>query len=348
MTLAILFGGSSFEHEISIVSAITLKKVLKKTALIFIFVDANREFYLIDSDKMTSKTFSSGAYKKAKKLTLEQKGFSFNAGLLGGRKALHFDTLLNLIHGRDGEDGKIAGMMEFYGINFIGPRVEASVLSYSKLNTKLLASLIGVDTLEYQLLYKDSNRSIDLKYPVIVKPVHLGSSIGVSIVRESSELDYALDVAFEFDEEVLVEPFIEGIAEYNLAGCKTDKWELSLIEEPQKEEFLDFDKKYRDFSRDARVKEAKIDNTLKDKIETAFKKIYNPLFLGSLIRCDFFVVGENIYLNEINPIPGSMANYLFEDFESLINRLSKALPKEKKISIDYRYIHSIQSAKGKA
>ena len=348
MSLAILFGGSSFEHEISIVSAITLKKVLSKTSLLFIFVDAKREFYLIDSANMTSKHFSSEAYKKSKKLSLEQGGFYILGGLFAGRKALEFDTLLNLIHGRDGEDGKIAGMMEFYGINFIGPRLEASVLSYSKLNTKLLASSLGIDTIDYQILYKDRDREINFDLPVIVKPVHLGSSIGVSIVKEQSELDYALDVAFEFDDEVLIEPFIEGIREYNLAGCKTDNWELSLIEEPQKEEFLDFDKKYRDFSREERVKEAKIDDKLKDKIESAFKKIYDPLFLGSLIRCDFFVQGENVYLNEINPIPGSMANYLFENFEALINRLSKALPKEKRISIDYRYIHSIQSAKGKA
>ena len=65
-------------------------------------------------------------------------------------------------------------------------------------------------------------------------------------------------------------------------------------------------------------------------------------------RCDFFVVDGEVLLNEINPIPGSMANYLFEDFEGMVQRLSKNLPKEQNISIDYQYIHSIQSAKGKA
>ncbi len=347
MTFAILFGGSSFEHEISIVSAITLKKVLKKNSLLFIFMDQEREFYLIDSQKMKSDTFSSGAYKKEKKLSLGKDGFSIGGFL--GSKALSFDVLLNLIHGRDGEDGKIAALMEFYGVSFIGPRLEASVLSYSKRHNKMLARELGIGVMEYRVLYRGGSREHDLDYPLIVKPDHLGSSIGVSVVRSAAELDYALDVAFELDDTVLLEPFVEGIREYNLAGCKTSLWELSLVEEPQKEELLDFDKKYRDFSRDERVREAVIDAGLKERLEEAFKKIYDPLFSGSLIRCDFFVVeGGEVYLNEINPIPGSMAHYLFEDFEGMLERLASHLPREKSIEIDYRYIHSIQSAKGKA
>jgi D-alanine-D-alanine ligase len=346
MTFAILFGGSSYEHEISIVSAITLKKVLKRAAVHFIFLDGEREFYLVEPEKMKSKTFSSGEYKKGKRLTLGKEGF-----LIGGllkSKPLSFDVLLNLIHGRDGEDGKIAALMDFYGISYIGPRLEASVLSYSKINTKLLAESLGIATLEYRVLRKGGERKVDLAYPVIVKPVHLGSSIGVSVVRSAEELEYALDVAFEFDEQVIVEPFVEGIREYNLAGCRTSVWELSLVEEPQKEEFLDFDKKYRDFSRESRVREAVIDAPLREELEEAFRRIYDPLFAGSVIRCDFFVIDGRVHLNEINPIPGSMANYLFEDFEAMLERLAGHLPKEKPIAIDYRYIHSIQSAKGKA
>ena len=346
MNIAILFGGSSFEHEISIVSAITMKKVLKKSTLTYIFVSDDRKFYLIDSDKIDSKLFSSGEYKKSKEFTLKQGGF-FIDGMFGS-KAVTFDGLLNLIHGRDGEDGKIASMMEFFNIPFISPRMEASALSYNKLYTKFLAQSLGVKTVAYEYLSKNDERKISMDFPVIIKPVRLGSSIGVSIVKEASELDYALDVAFEFDTDVIVEPFIEGVNEYNQAGCYTDKWELSIVEEPQKEAFLDFEKKYMDFSRDSQVLAAAIDEATKMKIQESFKKIYNPLFLGSIIRCDFFVVDGEVLLNEINPIPGSMANYLFDDFENMIKRLFKNLPKEQKISVDYQYIHAIQSAKGKA
>lgn len=346
MKLAILFGGSSFEHEISIVSAITMKKVLKQTTLTYIFVSSDRKFYLIDTEKLNSKLFSSGAYKKSKELTLKQQGF-FVDGIFGS-KEVECDVALNLIHGRDGEDGKIASLMTFFNIPFISPRMEASALSYNKLYTKLLATHLGVKTVPYQALSIDQSRDIDLEYPVIVKPVRLGSSIGVSIVREVSELDYALDVAFEYDTEVIIEPFIQGVKEYNQAGCYTDTWELSIIEEPQKETFLDFDKKYMDFSRDVQVQSAQIEEPLKLQLQESFKKVYGELFRGSIIRCDFFVVEGEVLLNEINPIPGSMANYLFDDFEAMVERLSRYLPEASNIAISYQYIDSIQKAKGKA
>ncbi len=344
MDIAILFGGSSYEHEISIVSAITVKKVLKNFNLSFIFCDANRDFYLIDSKDMKSNYFANGDYKKAKELTLIKNGFA-SKGFFG-LKRVDLGVILNLIHGRDGEDGKIASLLEFNKLDYISPRVDASVLSYNKLYTKLYAKSVGVDFVPYRVLNSTDNRDIELEYPVIIKPVRLGSSIGVSIVKEHSELDYALDVAFEFDNQVIIEPFIDGVLEYNQAGCKTDKFELSIIEEPNKEEFLDFDKKYLDFSRDGKVEDANIDRELRDNIQDSFKRVYGTLFEGAIIRCDFFVVNGKVLLNEINPIPGSMANYLFKDFSSMVERLSKNLPKEQDIKINYQYINSIQSAKG--
>jgi len=344
MNIAILFGGSSFEHEISIVSAITLKKVLKKSKLSFIFVDANREFYLIDSNNMKSNYFANSSYKKAKKLILK-KGFFCTEGMFG-LKEQNLGTVLNLIHGRDGEDGKIASLLEFNGIDYISPRVDASVLSYNKLYTKLYAESLGVKVVPYSVLNSSDSRDIELEYPVIIKPVRLGSSIGVSIVKSQDELDYALDVAFEFDNQVLIEPFIKGVLEYNQAGSKTAQFELSIVEEPNKEEFLDFEKKYLDFSRDSKVVDADISAKLKNSIQDSFKKVYGTLFEGAIIRCDFFVVDGEVLLNEINPIPGSMANYLFEDFEGMVSRLSAVLPQESAIKIDYSYINSIQSAKG--
>ena len=348
MKLAIIFGGSSYEHEISIVSAITVKGILKTIEPVFIFVDSNRDFYLIEKENMKSKYFSSKEYlKKAKKLSIIKGGFE-TKGLLKA-KSVDFDVALNLIHGRDGEDGKIASILEFFDIKYIGPRVEASVLSYNKLYTKWLAKHLSVPTIDFVTIKKgQSEYNIPFEYPVIVKPIRLGSSIGVSVVTEASKMDYALDVAFEFDNEVLIEPFIEGIKEYNLAGCYTDEWKLSILEEPQKDEFLDFDTKYLDFSRDGKIEEADVTNGVKDAIRDSFKKIYLPLFNGAIIRCDFFVKDREVYLNEINPIPGSMANYLFEDFENILKSVATNLHKEKNININYLYINNIQQAKGKA
>ncbi|MCK9338177.1 MAG: D-alanine--D-alanine ligase [Arcobacteraceae bacterium] len=341
--IAVFFGGMSYEHEISIVSAIAMKKVINQE-LVFVFVDPSREFYLIPNDKMRSTLFSTGEYKKEPKLELSQGGI-YKRGLFGKSK-VEFDVALNLIHGGDGEDGVIASLLNFFDIPFIGPRVEASVLSFNKYITKVYAQAIGVKTVDFIKINKNNRNITNPKYPMIIKPCRLGSSIGVSVVKNENELDFALDVAFEFDDDVIVEPFLNGVKEYNLAGALTRSGIVfSIVEEPQKVEFLDFEKKYLDFGRSETVTSADLSKELVESLQENFSKIYLPKFIGAIIRCDFFVVDGEVYLNEINPIPGSMANYLFEDFNSLISTLT--LPHNKKININYEYVNKIKSAKGK-
>jgi len=344
MKIAIVFGGSSYEHEISIVSSIAMKEVLKNE-LIYIFCDQNREFFEIPKKIIKSKLFSSGEYKKCDKLTLAKGGF-FKKSMLG-QKAIEFDVVLNLTHGGDGEDGVLASLFEFFSIPFIGPRVEACSVSSHKFLTKGYAASVDVKTIPYVFYTKGDAMSVT-NFPVIVKPVRLGSSIGVSIVKSQEELEYACDVAYEFDNAIIIEPFISGVKEYNLAGTKiNDEFVFSIIEEPQKVEFLDFDKKYLDFSRTSGAVEAPLEAFLQEKIKDSFKKLYNTLFEGSLIRCDFFVVDNEVYINEINSIPGSMANYLFSDFNTLLNSLAQNLPTRKTITINYEYVNKIHSCKGK-
>jgi len=345
LKLTILFGGASFEHEISIVSAITLKEKLKKFDLSFVFCDQDHTFYLIDPSKMKAITFSKAQHKKMPQLTLSNGGF-LEKKFLGTTE--HKATVLNLIHGADGEDGTIASLLDFYSIKYIGPRVNASVFSFDKRYTKWLCEARGIKTVDYEVMQANEHKNFSMNFPVIVKPASLGSSIGVSIVKDESEIDYALDVAYEYDKSVVVEPFIENVKEYNLAGYMANgKIVFSIVEEPHKEEFLDFEKKYMDFSRSEQVLQAEINEELEKKLQATFEKVYRNLFEGALIRCDFFVVDGEVYLNEINPIPGSMANYLFEDFSSAIETLGSSLPHAKRASVSYEYIHSISSAKGK-
>ena len=346
MKLTLLFGGASFEHEISIVSAITLKEKLEKHfELSFVFCDTDHSFYLIPDAMMQAKSFSGGAYKKEPQLTLARGRFEHKKML---KKIEVNGVVLNLIHGADGEDGTIASLLDFYDIKYIGPRTDASVFSYDKRYTKWLCQAKGINYIEYEVLYASEQKDVTFDFPLIVKPARLGSSIGVSVVKESEELDYALDVAYEFDEVVIVEPFVAGVKEYNLAGYVADgELHYSIVEEPQKQEFLDFEKKYMDFSRSQAVSKAEIDESLANKLKENFKNIYLDMFEGALIRCDFFVIDNEIYLNEINPIPGSMANYLFDDFPRAIERLASSLPHRKRAKIDYEYIHNISAAKGK-
>ncbi len=346
MRLACVFGGNSYEHEISIVSAIALKKVITREPL-FVFLDEGGEFWLIESANMKSTYFAKKEYKKAKQLFLQKGGF-FKKTFFG-LSEIEKVCVVNLAHGGDGEDGRLASMFDFYGVEYIGPRLEACVMSFNKLYTKFLGDICGVKTIEHILITKkDKDKKISLAYPLIVKPLRLGSSIGVSILKTQKETDYALDVAFEFDDAVIVEPFIENVREFNVAGAKV-KGEIvySNIEEPQKDGYLDFEKKYMDFSRTSEVDAAPIDEELATKLKEAFAKIYEFGFDGAIIRCDFFLVEGEIYLNEVNPIPGSLANYLFTDFNALLTNMERSLPHSRRVKVDYKYINDIKSAKGK-
>lgn len=345
MRLSLIFGGRSYEHEISIVSAISLAKKLDCIDH-FIFLDHQHQFYLIPQDKMRSDTFSKREYEQCKKLVLTQRDFLIPQFF--GFKKLKIQKVLSLVHGGDGEDGLLSSLLEFYQIPFIAPRKEACVLSYDKELTKIYAKSRGVKVLPFEVIFLQDPPKKLQNYPSILKPARLGSSIGVGIVKSQEEMDYCLDCAFEYDAKILVEPFIEGVKEYNLAGCKDDNGNFifSLIEEPQKGEFLDFENKYLDFSRTNQVSKAQISSDLEKSLQENFIKLYENCFEGSLIRCDFFVIEDEVYLNEINPIPGSMANYLFEDFKSVLEHL--ALPHRREINESYAYIHKIQKAKGKA
>ena len=346
MKIAIVFGGVSFEHEISIVSSIAMKDVLNKE-LVYLFLDASRDMYHIPTDIINSKVFSSGEYKKFDKVYFQKGGFYKKGGLFSKEKQIDFDVVLNLSHGGDGEDGILSSVLDFYDIPFIAPRTEACVVSSNKFLTKGYASSVDVNTLDYKYFTKGDTVKVDM-IPVILKPVKLGSSIGVSIVKSQEELEYALDVAYEFDNAIIIEPFISGVKEYNLAGTKVNgEFKFSIIEEPQKVEFLDFDKKYLDFSRTSKALEVDLGEKLNNEIKESFKRIYNTLFEGSIIRCDFFVVDNKVYLNEINSIPGSMANYLFPDFQNMFDEVAKNLPKKKHIPITYAYVNKIQATKGK-
>jgi len=345
LELAILFGGASFEHEISIVSAVTLKEKLTGFDLHFIFCDQDHRFYLIESDKMKAKLFASDDYKKMPQLDLGVDGFSYKKRFNTVSLKMPF---LNLIHGADGEDGTVSALLDFYKIRYIGPRPAAAVLSYDKRYTKWLAHSLGVKTVAYEMLSSRELRDITIPPPFIIKPSRLGSSIGVSVVHDEDEIDYALDVAFEFDDTVIIEPFIKGVKEFNLAGYRNAEGMVySIVEEPKKNEFLDFEKKYLDFSRTSSVNEASLDDIVLKRLRHAFERIYKNHFEGALIRCDFFLINNEVYLNEINPVPGSMANYLFSNFEHVVTDLLNNLPAKKMPRVDYRYIHSINAAKGK-
>ena len=338
MKYAMIFGGNSYEHEISIVSAVTVAKLLDD--VVFIYISFDNEFYLIDKNNMNANYFAKGGFKSLKPLILRQGGFFIHK--LFGLEKINFDVAINIVHGKDGEDGKIASLFDFYNVNYIGPRTAASVLSFDKHLTKIYATEVGVKTIPYKLL-KSKNDEVEL--PVILKPARLGSSIGINIVKNKDDFAYAYDSSSEFDDKILAEPFIENIQEVNLAGFYDgEKIVFSKIEEPKKDGHLDFDQKYLSF-RQEKIEERILSDELVAKLHDAFTKLYMPLFKGALIRCDFFIKDNEVFLNEINPNPGSYANYLFDDFKGNLEKLAKSVSVEKRVKENYGFLNKIVRAK---
>ena len=153
----------------------------------FIFCDENRQFYLINEDQMNAKTFSSKGYKNQKQIFINNNGF-FEKTFFKEKK-INVDIFINLIHGKDGEDGKIAALLDFFNIKYIGPRIEASVLSYNKEFTKFYAQKVGVKTLPYTMLRSYDENNIMPELPCILKPARLGSSIGCLLYTSPSPRD---------------------------------------------------------------------------------------------------------------------------------------------------------------
>ena len=239
------------------------------------------------------------------------------------KKICRADAAINCSHGLNGEDGTLAGLMKLSNIAFASPEMFSSSLSMDKYYTKLVLKGIGVDTLPYVKLNRDNYIkrgelaekyvSKTLDYPVIVKPANLGSSIGISVAKSEKDLKKSLEYAFRYDEKAIVETALTNFREINCACVKVcGRYVVSECEEPRfSGDILDFDDKYGG-NREVAFP-AEIGEKLSKKIKEITAYVYRKLEFTGVIRIDFLLDGEKIYVNEINSVPGSLAYYLFAD-----------------------------------
>lgn len=333
--IAVIFGGKSTEHDISILSANLVMKILKDDMnIIPIYITKTNEFYT--GDMLDTKVFKEFNEKK-----FIQISFVKNQIFKVKRKKLKYyktlDAVIPIMHGKNGEDGTLQGMLELLEIPYTQSGVLASGLTLDKLYTKYILKELNIPYVDYYCIQKNENYDIEeivniLGFPLIIKPSNLGSSIGISKVNSLEELDTAIDLAFMFDEKLLIERCLEEFKEYNISVFKTQKGiETSLIEQPlSKQDILTFQDKYKTKTGKGmegldRIFPAQIDDNLKTEIETYAKKAYKGFNMKGVVRIDF-LYKDRIYLNEINSIPGSMAYYLWKDkytFKELMLTLLK-------------------------
>ncbi len=353
-TVIIAFGGVSPEHEVSVLTAMQSFSALKSSPYqtLPLYISKSGKWYTGDYllelenfenlEMVTSKSVPCSIDQdEFGRAVLKQN----NSGFFKKKPAHPIDIILTAFHGGDGENGSFQGVCEMYNIPYTGSGVVASSIGMDKLKAKSLcrdSKIPVVDDVHFNETEWSENNSVikkrvsDLDYPVVVKPVHLGSSIGVTIVHNQEDLVSAIELALRYDEQLLVEKAIAPLMEINCSVLGTpDDCRASVCERPLgKEELLSFADKYMSESGDSkgmasatREIPAKISDELAKKIRNNSRKIFSLLHASGVARLDFLVNTNTweFYFNEINTIPGSFSFYLWMesglDFDELLMEL---------------------------
>ncbi|NIZ40987.1 D-alanine--D-alanine ligase [Entomospira entomophila] len=316
ITLAIIAGSASSEHDISLRSAQSIVSTLKASHMpvVTLYLDKSNHLLLIESNDYrvlaphTSVTF--------KKETTNQYSIYDTAG-----KKLHkIDLVFPVLHGQYGEDGAIQGYLEILGIPYIGSGITASAIAMDKELTKVYLESLGVPTVPHRIAYHDvTPPSYDalvktMKSSIFfVKPARSGSSIGVSKVSDQSDLTIALQEAFQYDRKILIEPALT-VRELEIAILEEkDAIQASLAGEIVcKQGFYDYTQKYDANSFAELYIPTQLDDATLHKIQNYAIKAHQGLHCRHLSRVDFFLTSDQqIYINEINTLPGFTSQSMY-------------------------------------
>ena len=356
--IGVIFGSRSCEREVAIISAVQLMRHAdrEKYDIIPVYISEDGNWYTGDKLKeiQTYKPFHP-----------DQKGIirvfpdlsSGSGALLTVRKdfglfarerteiAARIDAYIIVMHGLNGEDGTLQGLMELINVPYTSTGVAGSALGMDKIMMKQFFQGAGLPVLP-GLSFTRSGFSREretvlnkvekeLGFPVFVKPANLGSSIGVSRADDTESLADSLELAFEYDRRVLVEKGLDRPIELNCSVMGYDDVvEASPIEMPlNNDEFLDFKDKYlasggsKGMASLHRVLPAPIEEELKNEIQEMSRTIFRMLDCKGVVRIDYMFDkhSEKLYITEINTIPGSLAFYLWENagipYSTLIDRM---------------------------
>ena len=186
----ILFGGNSFEHEISCMSVNFIKKYIDTKLFYYelVGIDLNNDWFIINKNINIDKNWKSNITNKIDNLSEYLK---------------RFDIVFPIIHGNTGEDGKLQSLFELYNIKYVGCNSYSSLICYDKLLTKLILEKYNIPQIPY-IIYKDNMNLRNIEYPVIIKPCKCGSSIGISIAKNKRELLKAIKIAKKYDDNIII------------------------------------------------------------------------------------------------------------------------------------------------
>jgi D-alanine-D-alanine ligase len=352
--VGVLFGGMSVEHEVSVISGLQALHALDTGAYegVPIYITKQGEWYT--GPELTSvEEFKDVAAlkKKAKRVVL----FTDESGrhlLLDPKPGLfktknivdEIHVAFPVTHGTYGEDGALQGFLEMNKIPYVGCDVLSSAVGMDKIAAKTILKGAGLPQTGYLWFYSKAwadNREdclarveAELGYPVIVKPANLGSSVGVERAMNADELEQAVDLVVNYSHKVLVEKMVDNLKEVNCSVLGDYEEALpSIIEEVGKtSEILSYADKYmnqasKGMSGSARIIPANITEETRVKVQDLAVKTFLELGAGGVSRIDFLIdtVTDEVYINEINTIPGSLSFYLWEPSGKTFTELTSRL-----------------------
>ncbi|MEI8072842.1 MAG: D-alanine--D-alanine ligase [Candidatus Saccharibacteria bacterium] len=337
-TVAVIFGGRSTEHDISIMTAISsvIKPLeLSKDYIVHaVYINKAGEWFS-DAKLKDIKFFQSGDINdwmnKTKSVrVLFKDGLTLIKPTKFGESKISVDIVFPAMHGTHGEDGELMGLLEMSGVAFVGCDMTSSAIAMDKVLAKQVTQSDGIIstpwvTINYSSVAKSSDLALQkidsLKYPMFVKPAHLGSSIGISRVKDQEQLINAIEVAGHYDEKIIVEQEVSNLIEVTLPIIGNDELTLALLERPilKDENFFGFETKYMQGGKKGKNSDSKgsqgyselpanIPKDIYRNAEEVGVAVYRSLGCSGIARIDMLIDSKTkkVYFNEVNPLPGGL------------------------------------------
>ena len=354
LKLAVLFGGKSVEHEISVITALQAVAALdqSKYDVLPVYLTKDNAFYIgpavgrLEAYKNIPALLRQSQQVIPAKIGNKAVLLRHPAKAFGNNVLAELDCVFPIVHGTNVEDGTLQGLLRLLAVPFVGCDVTASALGMDKHAQKCVFRDAGIPVLDcvtlqasaYDLDQEAALENIEkFGYPVIVKPVNLGSSVGITRADDRDALQRALELAFQFAPRVLAEPAVQNLREINCSVLgDADEARASVCEEPlNADEILSYENKYMSSGSKAGKTGAKrgaapqvpkgmasldrkipadIPEELAGRVQGMAVKAFQALDCNGVARIDFLMDGQSgeVWLNEINTIPGSLSFYLWE------------------------------------
>lgn len=341
-TIAVVFGGRSAEHDVSIVTAIAsiIKplELTKKYKVEAIYIAKDGAWYwdekLKDISLFTSGKIQDYIHRTQPASVQFDSGMTLSkaSGIAGRKQTRKIDLVFPAMHGTYGEDGALMGLLEMAGIPYVGCGVSAAAIAMDKVLAKQIAVANDIAVSKFVTFTKaELERDLgvvvksitkELAFPLFVKPAHLGSSIGISRVTDAKELRQGLEVAAHYDDRIIVEEAVANLVEVTLPIMGNETPQPALLEQPliQSEDFFDFDTKYLRGGKKGKGKggskgaqgysklPAEVPEEVYVRAVATGVEVYKALGCSGIARVDMLIdeKTKKVYFNEVNPLPGGL------------------------------------------